>query len=396
MLTLIACSDDYLLEEAVREAVAAACAELGNIEPEVLPEGLSPEALALEVRTPSLFSPQRVLVVPDIRPWLDAPAPAAAGGRSAAVDVASLLDALEGGLPDDLALVLGAWCGGRPKGKLVKLIESHGEMRWIALPPPPKPWEDVELSTEQREVLRGVVRRAAPGVRLSRPAADLLLERLGFAPRLLAQEVRKLVTSAGKGATIEEELVRELIFPRERSLEVVRDAVLARQGGALLDLVAAAAAGIPISDWQGRRLDPLSVPAVLLSQVANLVEQMLYLRLLSARDGTLGQMQPRATAARGWYGRVFKDGLAPRLLQEIADDPGSPFGKRSSSLRPWSLGQLFSGAGRYRDGELMAALAGAGRAEASTRGSMSLAALSAWLGSLYGGPARPVARVGRA
>jgi hypothetical protein len=94
-------------------------------------------------------------------------------------------------------------------------------------------------------------------------------------------------------------------------------------------------------------------------------------------------MHPRATSSRGWYGRVFKDGLAPRLLQEIADDPGSPFGARGSSMRPWTLGQMFAGAGRYGDRELVAALAGAGTVEARTRGSMSLAALSAWLGSLY-------------
>lgn len=380
MLILIASSDDYLLEESLHEAVAAACQSMGGIEPEHLPEEVSPESLALEVNSLSLFNPQRVLTVPDIGAWLDAPAPAGAGRRTGTVKVDPLVEALAGGVGDDLALVLGAWCGDRPKGKLAKAIEEHGELRWIALPPPPKPWEEVTLSEQQRAVLRGVVKRAAPGIRLTPEAAALLLERLGFAPRLLAQESQKLATAAGEGATIDEELVRALTFPRERSLEVVRDAVLERDHKALLDLIAAAAGGVPVRDWRGQSLDSGSLPIALFAQAASLLEQMLYLRGLTARAGYEAELDSSKIDRRFWYQRFFKERLAPELSGHMKQDPDAPITGRSAS--PWSLSQIFAGAARYHDDELIAALVAAGQVEADLRGPLALEAVSAWLTSL--------------
>jgi hypothetical protein len=379
-LILIACSDDYLLEESLNEAVTRACSDLGGVEPEYFAEEVTPEQVAIDVRTPSLFNPQRVLVVPDVRAWVEAAAPAGAPATKAA-DVVPLVAALDGGVPDDTAVILGAWCAGKPKGKLVDVVKKYGDLTWITLPPPPKPWEEVTLSQEQRQVLKGVVKRAAPGVRLSKGAANLLLERLGFAPRLLAQEVRKLATAAGSGETIEEELVRQLTFPRERSLEVVRDAVLERDGATLIDLVGAAAAGIPLNDWRGQRLDGSALAIVLFAQVANLLQQMLYLKRVAAATGMSQEMSPRKTSARGWYSRVFKSRIAPQLLRRVGDDPGSPLSRPGKAPSEWTLSHLFAGAGRYQDKELIGALAAAGEVEANLRSTMALEAISAWLSS---------------
>ena len=71
---LVASSDDYLLEEALGETVREVCAEFGNIDPETMPGSLTPEDLSVELCSPSLFAPQRVLVVPEIRAWIDIPA----------------------------------------------------------------------------------------------------------------------------------------------------------------------------------------------------------------------------------------------------------------------------------------------------------------------------------
>ena len=62
------------------------------------------------------------------------------------------------------------------------------------------------LSDEQCEVLRGVLAREAGEVRFTPAAERLLFDRLGFAPRLLAQEGRKLA-AASAAETVDEDLV---------------------------------------------------------------------------------------------------------------------------------------------------------------------------------------------
>ncbi len=185
---LLASPDDYLLEGRVRETLASASAELGGVEPEFLREETTPEELAVELCSPSLFAPQRVLFAPDIRSWLDIPA-GRGGGRGKAlkaeIDAEPVVRILNDGLSENTALVMAAVCGEKPKGRLVKTVEEVGALRWISLPPPPKPWEDVALSDEQSEVLRGVLARVAGDVRFTPAAERLLFDRLGFAPRLL-------------------------------------------------------------------------------------------------------------------------------------------------------------------------------------------------------------------
>ena len=72
-LALIASRDDYLLEEGFARALDDASASLGGVKPEVLSDDVTPETVAVELRSPSLFSPTRLLVVPDVRSWLGAP-----------------------------------------------------------------------------------------------------------------------------------------------------------------------------------------------------------------------------------------------------------------------------------------------------------------------------------
>ncbi len=55
--------------------------------------------------------------------------------------------------------------------------------------------------------------KAAGSTRFTPAAERLLMERLGFAPRLLAQEVRKLA-AASAGGEVDENLVRRSVFPR--------------------------------------------------------------------------------------------------------------------------------------------------------------------------------------
>jgi hypothetical protein len=383
---LIASSDDYLLEQRLSAAVAEACDSFGGIEAEIQPEEATPESVSLELVSPSLFAAQRVLVVPDAREWLGAAAPPGhKAGRTQPPDPEPLIHVLGEGVPEGVVLIMGAWCGRKPTGSLVKAFDGAGQVDWVGLPPPPKPWEDAVLSDEQRRVLDGVLDRAVEGVSFSAGARRLLLDRLGFSPRLLVTEARKLAGATG-GEEVDVDLVRQLTFPRERSLEVVRDAVLGRRLEPLLDLVAAAGAGAPINNWQGQRLEAGGFVKILYSMVANLQLQLLYLRRVTEAAGLCREMAPEKTSDRGWYGRKFKGGIAPKLLTRLKEDAPSPLlrpgGKAPS---PWTLGLLFSGAGRYSDLELEAAVAGAAEVEVQVRrDAHALEALTAWLAGFIG------------
>jgi hypothetical protein len=378
---LIAASDDYLLEERLGVVVAGVCADLGGVDPEIQSDEATPESVATELVSPSLFASERVLVVSDVRIWLGAAAPAGLKeGKTAAPDLDPLLQVFTDGVPEGMALVMGAWCGRKPTGSLVDAVAQNGSLEWIPVPPPPKPWENAVLSKEQWTVLEAVVHRAADGVSFSRRAMQMLLERLGFAPRLLVQEVRKLTGAAGT-SEVDEALVRRLTFPRERSLEVVRDAVLERKLEPLLDLVAAASSGSPVNDWRGQRIDAGGIGPILYSQVTNLQHQMLYLRRVVAAAGLESDMAVEQTSRNGWYARRFKNDLAPELIARIKEDAPSPMLRPGGKPpTPFSLGAVFAGAGRYTDAELTASIAGAATVESGIRQqTFGLETLTAWL-----------------
>ncbi len=383
---LVASPDDFLLEEAVRAAAQELQAAMPAAEMETVPEGTPASDLALLVRSPSLFAPERILLVPDAQRWL-----AAKGrGRSAprpGEDPGALVDILQGGLPEGTALVLAARVRARPAGELVEVVERRGRVEWIALPEPPKPWEEAVLSAGQVRLLRGVVQRAAAGAAFEGKAERLLLERLGFAPRQLAQEAQKLAAAAG-GGMVTEELVRRLTFPPERSLDLVLDSLEAGEPGRMLELVEAAERGVAVRDWRGRRLAGGELATTLAASVARSLEQMLYLRLLAEENGMGEELDPRRTAERTWYGRRFKGDLGPRLLELISDDPGSPFVRRDgtpSKISPWQLHRLFRAASRFSGEFLRRALARSGEVERATRGSGALEAVTAWLMELAAG-----------
>lgn len=382
-LALIASSNDYLVETNLKEAVAGACEALGCETAELLPGDVTPEQVAIELRSPSLFAPTRVLVVEEVRWWLDTTAPPGSLDEKRSPDVDPLIEVLADGVPDGTALVMGAWCGRKPKGPLVKLVETSGDLQWIPLPDPPKPWEDVQLSADQRRVLSALLVRVVDEARFEPAAETLLLERLGFDPRRLVQEARKLVTAAGAGV-IDEPLVRRLTLPRERSLEVVRDAVLQRDAKPLLELIAAAAAGLTVNDWQGRPMSPDRLGVVLCGQVFNLLLQLLFVRRLASAAGVEGEMGAKKTSGGAWYRSVFTPRLAPVLIERLGDAGLTPLGRKGKPPTNWTLGQLFQGASQYGEDELVAGLAACGELEAAQRGALGLEALSAWIVSTFG------------
>jgi hypothetical protein len=383
-LALIASSDDYLLELALDEVIEQAREALGGAEVERLADAVSPEDIAVELRSPSLFVAARVLVVGEVRQWLDTTLPQGAlGGAAAGEDedlTSPLVAILSEGIPEGTALVMGAWCGRQPKGRLVETVAAAGRYRWVPLPERPKPWEDVALSPEQWQVLSGLLAREAGATRFERGAERLLLERLGFEPRRLVQEARKLAAAAGPERVVDEELVRRLVLPRERSLEVVREGVLARDPRPLLELIAAAADGVPVNDWQGRPMTPDRFSSALYGQIANLLGQMLYLRRVADAAGLAGELAPGRAAGGNWYRQVFSPRLAPVLTERLeVETPHPLLDRKGKAPSSWTLGQLFRGAALFNDDELVAALAAAGEVELALRGELGLEALTVWI-----------------
>ncbi len=382
---LVASSDDYLLEEALGETVRAVCADLGDIDPEAMPEALTPEDLSVELCSPSLFAPQRVLVVPEVRSWIDIPArrpPDPRPSEKAAVNAAPVVQVLGEGIADGIALIMGACCHSKPKGALVDAVDAAGGFRWQPVPEPPKPWEDAVLSREQEAMLRKLLSKVVGDVRFTPEAARLLLERLGFAPRLLVQEGRKLA-AANVNGMVDEDLVLALCFPQERSLDVVWDAVFERRAVPILDIMAATEGGIQVRDRQGRPVTAKGAPYVLFSQVASILQNLLYLRRLAAAHGLVGEMSTDKTRDDFWYPRQFKNGLGPKLVEFVKADAPSPM-QRAGGKAPtlFALGRLFKGAGRYSDEDLVQALAGVGAVETALRGDMAAEALSVWITSI--------------
>jgi hypothetical protein len=298
------------------------------------------------------------------------------------VDAAPVVQVLGEGIADGIVLVMGAHCHAKPKGALVEAVDEVGGFRWQPVPEPPKPWEDAVLSKEQEGMMQKLLAKAAGDVRFTPEAARLLLERLGFAPRLLMQEGRKLA-AANVDGVVDEDLVLALSFPKERSLDVVRDAVFERRAAPILDIMSAAEAGIQVRDRQGRAVTASGALFILFGQVASTLQNLLYLRRLAAEYGLLGEMSPDKTCDDFWYPRRFKNRLGPKIVEILKADAPSPIqraGRKPPTL--FSLGGLFKGAGRYSDEDLVRALAEAGAVETALRGDMAAEALSVWIASI--------------
>ncbi|MEN8162819.1 MAG: hypothetical protein ABFS37_01710 [Acidobacteriota bacterium] len=388
-LVLVAAGDDLLLEDAFRDATERAAAGMSDPAIETLPDDVTPEDVAVELNSPSLFNPERILLVPDAGRWVIATTspggPTMPSRKNAkAVDelVKPLLNILEGGLPEGMALVMGVWCGAKPSGSLTKAVEASGSLEWIATPEPPKPWEDCAVSDAQKTVLRRLMVRAAPKARYAPAAESLLFERLGFAPRRLVQETGKLAVAAGPDGLIDEALVRRLVLPREGSLEVLQDAILGRDTRAAVKFLDDARRGLPIRDWSGGHIDAGGLGIRVFNLAVDTFTRMLYMRGAARVIGAEDELDPQKNSARAWYSRTFKPRLGPKLKSHIEADPGAPFrsGGKSRIPSPWAMQRLFRGASLYSDDQLVQSLIEAGQVERRLRRPGNpMEAVPAWL-----------------
>jgi hypothetical protein len=330
-------------------------------------EAPPPARLVQELASPSLFAAERLLVVADARPYL-------AGGRHAGAALAEGLDSLP---LVDVALVMSAVAKAKPTGALADTIGRRGEVRFLALPDTPKPWEEARVSRDQRRFLSSLVARAAPGLEGNDEVVDALCEAYGFRPRELAKAAQRLALSGEVNAAT----VRTQAGAGERQLREVEDALQHRDGERFARFAGALASGAVLTDWRGDAVGPDRLGPILAGTVSRLLRQALAVRAHAVRAALAADLDPKRCAGKDWYPRTFKPRLLPRLAKDIEATPDSPL----AGMTPWQLHRAFRLAAAYDERELVAALARLAESRIErARGPAALAAVSALALALIG------------
>lgn len=365
---LLASPDDFLLELERRTTVEAwqAANPLGD----VVSFDEAPEAARLvqELASPSLFASDRLLVVADASPYLTA------ARRREADDLAASLASLP---LDDVTLVLSAVCPSAPTGALVEAMGQRGEVRFVALPEAPKPWEEGRVSQPQRQMLAMLVARIAPDLAGNDEVIDALCEVYGFRPRELAQAAKRLVLAEKADA----DAVRAQMGAGECQLRELEEALQRRDAGRFARFAGALDAGAVLTGWRGEPIAPDGYGRVLASTVGRLVRQALAARGHATRVGLTGELDPQRCAAKDWYPRTFKRRILPPFSKDIEELSDSPL----AGMTPWQLHRAFRLASVYREDELVTTLARLAEARVErTRGPAVLAAISSVVLGLIG------------
>jgi len=316
--------------------------------------------LVQELASPSLFAPDRLLVVVSAIPYL----------KKGSDEEGEALGRALASLPlRDVTLLLTAVTEKAPEGPLAEAVRGRGDVRFLALPEKPKPWDEGRVSKEQRPVLASLVARVAPALADQHEVIDALIEAHGFRPRELAKAAERLLLAGEVSA----DAVREQAGAGECTLRDLEEALLRRDAQRFVRLAGTLAAGGVLTDWWGEAVAPDRTAMVLASTFGRLLRQALAVRGHATRAGLANELEPNKCSADGWYTRTFKSRLYPRLTSDIEATPGSPAAGRT----PWQLHRSFRLAAAYSEAELIEALArlGGSRAERD-RGPSALAAVS--------------------
>jgi len=346
-LTLLASPDEYLLELARADAVAAWSA--ANPDGEVVPldPAPAPARLVQELVNRSLFAPTRLVVVPAAELYLSTKEAERAAGEQLAAALAPLPLAETG-------LLLAAVSNQEPGGPVAEVVASRGEVRFLPVPAAPKPWEEgTRVTPAQRAVLRDVIGRVAPAVAARDDTVAALCEAYGFQARELAQAAERLALAGD----LTPEAVRAQAGAGECTTADLEKALRERDRAAVAHFLGVLGAGGVLVGWRGDAIDEGGVGPVLTGALNRLLRNALAVRQHARRCGLAEELDPRTCGADYWYPRVYKPRLHERLAAEIAATPDSPVAGASQ----WQLHRIFRLAACYADDELIAALSALAR-----------------------------------
>lgn len=300
------------------------------------------EQLSSELSSASLFAPERLVVVRDASAVLE--------GKDRGGTAAEALVAFLGSSWDrHTSLLLCAPAKSEPRGPLADYVRSHGTLTWMPLPAPPKPWEDVRLSPEQRRTLKTLLQRTVPAILSHRAVVAVLLDHLGFKPRKLVQTAERLLL-AGQ---LDAEQVRAELGPAEHSIDEMEKALLDRDGPRMARFLAALSCGGELVNWRGERIAPGGVAPVLSQWLNRLLRSALAMREHARAGGVAEELDGQRCAEPRWYSAVFQKRIHPLLEREIASRSDSELAEASV----WQRHRVFRLAARYSDAQLRCALA---------------------------------------
>jgi len=292
-------------------------------------------AFLQELQTPSLFATERLLLVPDAKPYLALSEPER-----------RLLEALPDAAPGVVWAGLFALASeppGAPWRELPWLEATH-----LAVPPPPKPWEELRLSREQRQLLLQLLAAEVPEVMAHAEVVEALLAAHGFSPRQLVQAARGLVASGELSAAAARQTVgRETVALGE----LERPLAAGELEGAAYSL-ARLAAGASLESFRGEVASGRRAADVVAGVLARTCLAALTLRLLAQRAGLSRELSPAKVADPSWYPREFKPRILPALLRAAEASPELALADRS----PWALQASFRVAAQFSTEKLLKAL----------------------------------------
>ena len=127
-LALVAAGDDLLLEDAFRDATERAGGSMSQPAVETLPDDVTPEDVAVELNSPSLFNPERVLLVPDTSQWVIAstsPGGPTMPARKNAKAVDTLVQPLVRSKDPQMARSQRKWCSSNVWAHGIQSMECH-------------------------------------------------------------------------------------------------------------------------------------------------------------------------------------------------------------------------------------------------------------------------------
>lgn len=289
--------------------------------------------LLQEVQTPSLFASERLLLVPEAGTYLNSGAPGLERlPESAAAPVWVGLFALRDDPPGSNWASL-PWV----------------EARHLPLPPPPKPWEEVLLSREQRQLLLQVLAEDAPEILPHSEVVEALLDAHGFSPRQLVQAARGLLASGELTAQQARHTAGRESLPASQ----LDRALQAGDGLALASSLAKLAWGASLEDFRGELASGRRAAELVGGVLARACWLALAVRLMAEEAGLAQELAPKKVAEPSWYPRVFKPRLYPALIKAAEGRPEMGLAERSA----WALQAAFRVAARFPAQTLVAALA---------------------------------------
>ncbi|MCX7895155.1 MAG: hypothetical protein N2447_04240 [Thermoanaerobaculum sp.] len=279
--------------------------------------------LCEEVQTPSLFASQRLLLIPHGEPYF-ALGPAAAR---------ALGQALANPAGEVLWVGLFAVLPQPPAGPLVEVLGAVAELEHLALPPPPKPWEEVRLSGEQKALLTQLVAEAAPDLLAQPEVLEALFAAHGFAPGQLVQAARSLWQSGELTA----QAARQTAVAWTCSASELEQAGQSANWPRLAYLLGQLAHGAVLESFRGEQASGRRAADLAAGMLARACVAALTVRLLAERAGLATDLDPRRVAQPAWYPRDFKPRIYPKLLAAAGEMPELGVGERS----PWALQASF-------------------------------------------------------